>query len=785
MGTNTTKNNSSKTNQEKPVTGGTKTDITSDNPSPDFQGQFNLPGGSSVGGSYNPETNTTSGNVNVKTPVVDVKGSGSHQVDPNTGDTKTQGSIEATKDVGIGNPNTAGASAEGSVHLTGSSETVNHPDGSTTTTNTVSTGVKGEVGVTVLNQSVTASGSVFEAEVTTRTHRDSENNVTDIEITDLDVSSDVGEAIGDTIDSMTEIPLDEEAQAVLDGLTGDDEQFVETLGDGLGVGDNLAGEGNSLMEGVIPSEILSDEGSIFSQWDSGDTQAAVNLGMSIFGLYNAIDGGDGLAIASAGINTLVSVNGLLDSLDGVAGDGLGGFMDADLGNTLGGITAAIGLFSALDNGDALGAVSSGLQVLSSLGVMDTIPGLGAAVSVFDGDPMGAMTSMVAMIPGWGWAAAAVLSIFGGSLMGDPPDPRAFMDFVRNADGEIDFTTSSNETGGGLEAMLDGSGSAFVQYLEALEDGYARVLPTGQIEVDALPRLDLHQEYGHDEVEWRMVGGRNMEGATNIIGVDPDGADVFRAIRDTFLISHENPNWAIGTSSFVDPATGETITQTHYSPFGLMPPSVSKAVPVGPILQAAQVGGYAGVVSAKDNEIRTIDPKPIPSAAKELKDVQQSWRINKSIFEGEQGSLLAMGLAAGLVGIEDIAAAAVPEYEQLSLVEQEEYLSLIEQVGSAVVAGFGVIGEVDSFDAREAIQPAEDHDTDISEFYSRRDDLFADSQFSGRDASADASQRADERSPDTPTETASSPVFINDDDNVFDIRDVANPDFGYREHRLAA
>ena len=254
---------------------------------------------------------------------------------------------------------------------------------------------------------------------------------------------------------------------------------------------------------------VEDDNSIFSDWDMGDSQAAYQLGMSVLSLYNALDGGSDLAMASAGINTLVSVDRMLDNIDGV--DGIFG---DQFGDMLGGITAAIGIFSALDNGDGLGALAGGFQVAGLF--MDNfatvfdgvLPGIGLALNMLSGDvmdnPMGAMTSMVAMIPGWGWAAAAVLSIFGGSLMGDPPDPRAFMDFVRNAEGEIDFETSSNETGGGLEAMLDGSGSAFVQYLEALEDGYARVLPTGQIEVDALPRLDLHQEYGHDEVEWRMA-----------------------------------------------------------------------------------------------------------------------------------------------------------------------------------------------------------------------------------------------------------------------------------------
>ncbi|MCZ7597247.1 MAG: hypothetical protein M5U09_05125 [Gammaproteobacteria bacterium] len=59
------------------------------------------------------------------------------------------------------------------------------------------------------------------------------------------------------------------------------------------------------------------------------------------------------------------------------------------------------------------------------------------------------------------------------------------------------------------------GASLVGLLESFESQWGHVLAGGRIDAGALPALTLTMELGREGVEWRLEGGRNLEGGVQL------------------------------------------------------------------------------------------------------------------------------------------------------------------------------------------------------------------------------------------------------------------------------
>ena len=494
--------------------------------------------------------------------------------------------------------------------------------------------------------------------------------------------------------------------------SGDDVQAVAGLVNTLIGLDNLNSEVNTIL-GDTPQlgAALNDLASLVQSFNSDNTLAIIQnsisflanaddlIGDNAFGALGRINGlmipgtdvtvqatlalvASGTALAAAidsGDDAARLINGanFLEQLDDIIGDGtLGIFGQLNdiqipgLGNiNVGQLASVIRLADAVDSGDTGDIIIAGAQTAQLL--FGNVPILGyaeAIAALAEGDIQGAAVSafttyLISTTNPYAIAAAVVLQVFGFG-QDTPPDPRADLTFERDVSGNIVFSTDSNETGEGLEQVLQQTAAPLIDYLNRLEDLYGDALPSGQIDISALPELVAFSDLGSTDVGFSFGGrgpglgnfnngGRGFENTSLIIGENPSIEEIARILNDVVLFTHVNEDWFAGERTAIDPITGEEfVVERYYSPFArFIGDTVTEAVPMGFTLQGDQLGGFNGLVVSDDlfamieemtNLPNIVEPNFIPSVNIQLSTIDSDEDYQLSV----QGLLNRINAAAG-------------------------------------------------------------------------------------------------------------------------------------------
>jgi LysM repeat protein len=182
--------------------------------------------------------------------------------------------------------------------------------------------------------------------------------------------------------------------------------------------------------------------------EHGDTlEGALKIAYSGAQLANALDkltSGSGNAVSSGTLDVLGSA---------VSGLNLIHALESGDGGAI--LSSGFNFANTLSNGELAGEVAGALnQALGTSISVGQLPyGIGAIVSIANGDPMGAVTNALCYaFPEFAPVIMVVSTILGG-IFGDEdiPTARGTAQAVWDADGQIQIATSRNEAGGGRAA----------------------------------------------------------------------------------------------------------------------------------------------------------------------------------------------------------------------------------------------------------------------------------------------------------------------------------------------
>ncbi|MFW2439267.1 MAG: tandem-95 repeat protein [Arenicellales bacterium] len=493
---------------------------------------------------------------------------------------------------------------------------------------------------------------------------------------------------------------------------------------------------------------------------NGEEFTAVDAGINLaLELDRALDvGGDGF-ISNSGSNALGTASSairLASAIDNenwgsavVSGYQLGDQLDIFEGSTsaargVSSVASAYGLYTSIQNGNEFGAVTNAATLYNSLSATP-LPGtaylgyVNAGLQLLDGDIEGAAMSAatsylstvavgVAAEVGGGAsllqaatttanpyiiaAAAVVVAVLAIVGSADEPDPEASLSFAEDADGNVIFNTDSNKTGGGLEQQLTGLGGVLAQTVQAFENNLpAGVLPGDQVDVSTLPNVISIQNPKTGETQLRLEGGGGM--GSSVLIVVGGASELIEIMPHIILYSDFQDAWITDVQTIVS-ENGQVFIDTYADPYA-SPPSDVVAKGAGIFVGGGNVGGNKELVVAKDDQIRNLAALPLKPVAKELAEVSRTWRIDKNIFEGNSGQLLAAGVATGLLSINDVYAAAgsetPTEQPPQSILDNEAYRTLVNEADSnLIVAGYGQLTNTPSQTGTplNPIGPSEDY-----------------------------------------------------------------------------
>jgi len=510
-------------------------------------------------------------------------------------------------------------------------------------------------------------------------------------------------------------------QAVIHGAGS----LVRGLDDG-GLADIAQGVGQ-LALGVdrLMDSFETDSGIL-----SEDGAAGVQAGVSAARFIDDVSQGNELGAISSGAY-------LLDDLGTAADiDGLSGLTESSGVNTgLG----ALFLYSAIDSGDVASIGGAGFQMadtLSGLGggtaLTDSLNGalgvqstttvpyasyITAGLQLIEGNEEQAALSAVSgylMTMGpYGIAAGALLSVFGGSLIGSEP-PKAWADFKLNGDGSFGLDIDSNDTGGGLE-------DAVQQYGQGLTPLLDQVRAEGvEVKQEYLPRLGIKD----DEVYIERAGATHKLGKMG--EPMPELAVQFQmGVVLDWMVDNGLTQWnRSGRLKYL----GDT--------------DWSHSVRGTGVFAGGGQQQYAPI-TIDGKQIVSLNDPALRSVSRQLAEVTRTWRVDKSLFAGERGALLAVGLGAGAVQYAEIARALDQQApEPVSLAEHAALNALDTGPGTdnVIAAGYGVV-ELANTNSAGATPPEALDEPDV---------IFA-PYYSGRRPSIydDALQRFQYENPDAP------------------------------------
>lgn len=495
--------------------------------------------------------------------------------------------------------------------------------------------------------------------------------------------------------------------------------------------DVLAGAGQLGMGLNQIIESFDDEGKL---WDDS-TDAWAQAGVSAANFLDDVLNGDELGALSSGVY-------LLEDFDHI-------HTDSDLPGMNSGLTNALSLYTALDNGNAASIGSAGYrfaeiasdqQLSAALNSAFNVPAgkavpyasyITAGVQLVEGDvEQAGVTALGGYLMSSGHPVAmgvgAALSVFGGSLfVGETP--RAWADFKVNDDGSIGFDAGSNGAGDGL-----------VGTVEELADGLAPVIANVQsygveIQPGSLPRIGIRGDeyYLEHAGATRLIEDPEAElpllMEMSVIGpwMRENGIELWsRSGRHEYLGDTDWSHSVEGTGVFAGGG------QKQYAP--------------------TTIDGRS-IVSLNDPALRSV--------AQQLAEVQRTWRVDRGLFAGEGGALLAVGLGAGLVQYAEIAEAISGSPDPASLMEHPDTADRAPgaDAGNIVAAGYGVIDATGTSED-EPTASLQGANVDSAAFYSgRRSSVYDDAlrRFDALEAhriETDATGGADDS-------TVSLPVFL--------------------------
>lgn len=406
----------------------------------------------------------------------------------------------------------------------------------------------------------------------------------------------------------------------------------------------------------------NSQGAIEAAATAAQLQAAATLGLinTIIGLRNWDQQSD---IGHA--STLVGIYNQINAMNG-------GQLGASTGlGSLSGVGAGLGLLSALESGNVGGILSNGIalgnavfngavsnNIASALGLAEgaagnVIPGIGLVMALDSGDPLSIVTSVLAFIPGWGQAAAAVLSIFGGDLFGDddpPPPPEGIVSYRWNADGSTQLHIDANQSSGADTALtiagqIQDMLNAYVQNINARQAGTADDVA---INPYLIPRvgfsngqawIEVHTPDGqliHERMNGATLGGRVLGILINSGGLAP-----------AWQIETQQQHWLQQTQELkqLQDAVSEAEARLPYGPGES---NGDQSAGQGPLLTTVQTYYASGDHNsgyAIGNNAADVAVWQAATAAFALKQAQ----IERGLFAGQAGDNAPGGQAWALQG----------------------------------------------------------------------------------------------------------------------------------------
>jgi len=372
--------------------------------------------------------------------------------------------------------------------------------------------------------------------------------------------------------------------------------------------------------------------------------------------------------------------------------------------------SALSLYQALDGGDAASIAGSGFELANTLsddaltvelgetfGLSEAAPYAAymmAGVQLVEGDlEQAGMTALGGYLMSTGHpvavGAGVALSLFGGSLFGDTT-PKAWADFRIDADGSIGIDVDSNSTGGGLEGPISSLADRLAPIVGNLRSYGIEIRP------EYLPRIGIRG----DEYYLQHGGGSRLLSdpetelplllEMNVVGhwmIENDIELWSRSGRHVYLGETDWSHTVQGTGLFAGGG------QKRHAPIAIDP---------------------RAIVSLNDPAARNV--------ARQLAEVTRTWRADKSLFAGEGGALLAVGLGAGLVQYSEVASAVNALPEPVSVVGHPDTSGIVDAAGddNVVVAGYGVVDTPANADAGAIPETfLTKSDIDFAPFYSDR------------------------------------------------------------------
>jgi hypothetical protein len=481
-----------------------------------------------------------------------------------------------------------------------------------------------------------------------------------------------------------------------------------------GLGDLLQGldDGDALDIAVglgrlgLGVDRLQDGFETGSGWLSDGGSAGLQAGLSAAAFVDDVLDGDELGAISSGAYLVNDLGAAFDQPDWQ------GLTD---GAAVGPGLSALSLYGAIEGGDAASIAGAGFELTNSLtngAVAEQLSGISglseaapyasylmAGVQLIEGDvEQAGVTALGGYLMSTGHPVAvgvgAVLSVFGGSLFGGGT-PKAWADFTVKEDGSIGLAVDSNSNGGALEAPVSQLGGELAPVIANLRAYGVEVRP------EYLPRIGIRggEYYLEHGGATRLITDPQAELPRllemNVIGhwMLANGIELWsRSGRHVYLGDTDWSHTVRGTGVFAGGG------QKQHAPVTI---------------------DASNIVSLNDPTLRTV--------ARELAEVMRTWRVDKSLFAGEGGALLAVGLGAGLVEYSEIADAVSGVPETVSLSEHPDTAALIDAAGAdnIIAAGYGVVEPGESDNVASPTAPAEPDIAYAPYYTGRRSSVYDD------------------------------------------------------------
>jgi len=430
--------------------------------------------------------------------------------------------------------------------------------------------------------------------------------------------------------------------------------------------------------------------------DSWDASSLGGVANGALGLIQAFDDGDILDISDSAISIFNGFDGFLDA------NGMDGFI-SDGGSALtGGIASVINLVQSIDSlGDVLqggdplsmiqagaGTISSAISVynmaasamdgLSAIPTSLPIPGLSSipitsliniGCSLAQGDVEGAIKSGVmaiaAMVPVYGWAAAAAFQAFSmitESLSGpDMPTFHGDVTFDIDADGNVSYNVEGDRA---VQGAGHNFGNPLVQLISQLNEAGI------QVDNNGIPRVHMALTAGESEI-YTTIDYENTANTGKISNIC-DSKDVLRVYKEAVVARHNyqliqdaieeasgsadlslfptfDPNMPGLDLNKLDEILDELGFERNGSQFKtkdvVLNPEVWQTSGTGVFSGGGNVGGARGKVELKSSDVESLPMKPAPTPAMELKTITEATSLDRNYAAGSSG-LMAVALGAG-------------------------------------------------------------------------------------------------------------------------------------------